>query len=168
MKHLISLLILLILVSNPGKLYSQIATREEVVYYTQEWTGERYPDGRPKVSDNLLARIKNISIEEAWGVLQGEGYYNQFEGNWEMLYLDEPFTGRALTAAYIPESPALQKRMLDKGHNAGMIGAMNSWPIDMLKDGDVYVADCFGKVIDGTWEMQYMQNHTVGLYLMQV
>jgi len=26
----------------------------------------------------------------------------------------------------------------------------NSWPIDQLKSGDVYVADCFGKVVDGT------------------
>ena len=152
MKKLSGLLSFIILISlgGWGDLFSQVATREEVIYYTQEWTGERYPDGRPKVSDNLLERIKKISIEEAWGVLQGEGYFNQFAGDWKMLYEDKPFTGRALTAAYIPESPALQKRMLDKGHADGMIGAMNSWPIDMLKNGDVYVADCFGKVIDGT------------------
>jgi regulator of RNase E activity RraA len=130
--------------------YSQIATREDILFYTAEWTGERYPDGRPKVSDALLERIKNISIEEAWGVLQGEGYFNQFAGDWKMIYEDKPFTGRALTAVYIPERPDLQKRMLEKGHAEGMIGAMNSWPIDMLKEGDVYVADCFGKVIDGT------------------
>ncbi|KPK80719.1 MAG: dimethylmenaquinone methyltransferase [Bacteroides sp. SM23_62_1] len=133
---------------NP--LFSQIATREEVVFYTAEWSGDRYPDGRPKVSDELLERIKNISIEEAWGVLRGEGYFNQFEGNWEMIHEDKPFTGRALTAVYIPESPGLQRRMLDKGHAEGMIGASNSWPIDMLQEGDVYVADCFGKIIDGT------------------
>jgi regulator of RNase E activity RraA len=40
--------------------------------------------------------------------------------------------------------------MLEKGHSEGMIGASNSWPIDMLQEGDVYVADCFGKIIDGT------------------
>lgn len=32
----------------------------------------------------------------------------------------------------------------------GRVGAMNSWPIDALQQGDVYVADGFGKVIDGT------------------
>jgi len=129
---------------------SQVATKEQVIFYTTEWTGERYPDGRPKVSDELLERIKNISIEEAWGVLRGEGYFNQFAGDWKMIYEDKPFTGRALTVVYLPESPGLQKRMMNKGHEDGMIGASNSWPIDMLQEGDVYVADCFGKVIDGT------------------
>jgi 4-hydroxy-4-methyl-2-oxoglutarate aldolase len=153
MKKLSGFMSLIILLISQGiwvNLFSQIASEEDVVFYTAEWTGDRYPDGRPKVPDDLLERIKKISIEEAWGVLQGEGYFNQFAGEWKMLYEDKPFTGRALTAVYIPESPSLQKRMLDNGHSEGMIGAMNSWPIDMLKDGDVYVADCFGKVIDGT------------------
>jgi 4-hydroxy-4-methyl-2-oxoglutarate aldolase len=30
------------------------------------------------------------------------------------------------------------------------VGAMNSWPIDALRQGDVYVADGFGKIVDGT------------------
>jgi regulator of RNase E activity RraA len=37
-----------------------------------------------------------------------------------------------------------------QGHSEGRLGNSNSWPIDMLKKGDVYVADCFGKVVDGT------------------
>ncbi len=150
MKKLFILLILLSGILSLNPVHSQIPSREEVIFYTAEWTGERYPDGRPKVSDELLERIKNISIEEAWGVLRGEGYSNQFASDWKMIREDQPFTGRALTAVYIPESPGLQKRLLAKGHENGMIGASNSWPIDMLQEGDVYVADCFGKVIDGT------------------
>ena len=67
-----------------------------------------------------------------------------------MLHQDEPFVGRALTAQYMPLRPDVNKRILDNGHANGRIGASNSWPIDMLQEGDVYVADCFGKVIDGT------------------
>ena len=67
-----------------------------------------------------------------------------------MLHQDEPFVGRALTAQYMPLRPDVNKRILDKGHAEGRIGASNSWPIDMLQEGDVYVADCFSKVIDGT------------------
>jgi regulator of RNase E activity RraA len=119
-------------------------------FYTQEWAGERSEDGRPVVSDALLARLKNISIEEAWGVLRNEGYHNQFEGNWKMLHDDEPFVGRALTAQYMPLRPEFNQRLLQKGHDEGHIGASNSWPIDMLQPGDVYVADGFGKVVDGT------------------
>ena len=28
--------------------------REEVLHYSPEWTGERFPDGRPKVPDAIL------------------------------------------------------------------------------------------------------------------
>jgi regulator of RNase E activity RraA len=131
-------------------LRAQIATPEEIGFYTLEWEGERFPDGRPKLSPDLLERLKNISIEEAWGVLRGEGYHNQFAGDWSMLHEDRPFTGQALTALYLPRRPEYADRLLQKGHQQGMIGAANSWPIDLLSEGDVYVADGFGKVVDGT------------------
>jgi regulator of RNase E activity RraA len=121
-----------------------------MLFYTSEWTGERFPDGRPKVPDNLLKRLKNISIEEAWGIMRNEGYNNQFDAGWQMIHPDQPFVGRALTAVYIPSRPDVSKNILDKGHGEGRIGAANSWPIDMLVEGDVYVADGFGKIIDGT------------------
>lgn len=132
-------------------LFAQTIISDDLMkFYTAEWKGERTKDGRPKVSDDLLKRLKNISIEEAWGVLRGEGYNNQFESGWKMLHEDEAFVGRALTAQYMPLRPEVNERILDKGHADGQIGASNSWPIDMLQDGDVYVADCYGKVINGT------------------
>ena len=131
-------------------LVAQQESNQDVIFYTQEWTGERYPDGRPKVSDDVLERLKKISIEEAWGVLRNKGFHNQFEGNWKMLHTDQPFTGRALTAMYMPLRPDVQERMINKGHTEGRIGSMNSWPIDMLQKGDVYVADGYGKIFEGT------------------
>lgn len=149
MKNLLIVILMLLVITNP--LFSQTIISDDLMkFYTAEWKGERTKDGRPKVSDDLLKRLKNISIEEAWGVLRGEGYNNQFESGWKMLHEDEAFVGRALTAQYMPLRPEVNKRILDKGHDAGQIGASNSWPIDMLQDGDVYVADCFGKVINGT------------------
>jgi len=125
-------------------------TPEELIYYTQEWEGERFEDGRPKVTDDVLQRMKKVSIEEAWGVLRSKGYHNQFEAGWKILHKDEPIVGRALTAWYVPKRPELMDRLTEKGQNEGRIGAMNSWPIDALQQGDVYVADAFGKVVDGT------------------
>lgn len=150
MKHTYLFLMLLMVQISGKPLAAQVATTEEVKQYTLEWKGERFPDGRPMVSDDLLNRILNISIEEAWGVLRSEGFNNQFAGGWEMLHPDQPFVGRALTVVYYPRRPDYEQRMLDQGHAQGRIGAMNSWPIDMLSKRDVYVADCFGKVIDGT------------------
>jgi len=131
--------------------YSQFFnTAEEITYYTSEWSGERFEDGRPKVPEEILERMKLVSIEEAWGILRSKGYHNQFEGNWVILNEDEPVVGRALTALYMPKRPEVMDRLTEKGHTLGRVGAMNSWPIDALQQGDVYVADGFGKVVDGT------------------
>ncbi len=125
-------------------------TADELIYYTSEWTGERFDDGRPKVADDILVRMAKVSIEEAWGVLRSKGYNNQFEGNWVLLHDDQAVVGRALTAQYMPLRPEVMDRLTEKGHELGRVGAMNSWPIDALQQGDVYVADGFGKVVDGT------------------
>lgn len=134
-----------------GNCLAQIEpTVEQMKFYTPEWQGERDKGGRPLVSMELMNRLKNISIEEAWGVLRGEGYRNQFESGWEMIHPDEPFVGRALTVQYMPTRPDLNDQLKKVGEKEGRIGASNSWPIDMLKEGDVYVADGMGKIVDGT------------------
>jgi 4-hydroxy-4-methyl-2-oxoglutarate aldolase len=119
---------------------------------TAEWKGERFADGRPKVPDAILERLKNISIEEAWGVLRNRGYNNQFEGDWQVIHPDEAMTGRVVTAQYMPLRPDLEKYIKEKGkaENRAQQGGTNSWPIDVLIEGDVYVADSYGKIIDGT------------------
>lgn len=125
---------------------------EYIKAITSDWKGERFPDGRPKVSDNILARLKNISIEEAWGVLRNKGYKNQFEGNWIVINPDSAMTGRVVTAQYMPLRPDLQKQIKDQGiaEKRSPKGGTNSWPIDVLVEGDVYVADSYGKIEDGT------------------
>ncbi len=132
--------------------YSQQVTLtvEQIKGYTPEWKGERSADGRPKVPDNLLQRLKKVRLEEAWGILRNKGYQNQFEGDWMVLFPDSAMTGRVVTAQYLPLRPDYDKIMKDIGKNEKRIGATNSWPIDVLKDGDVYVADSYGKIADGT------------------
>jgi len=125
---------------------------EYIKALTAEWKGERLPDGRPKVSDIMLKRLKNISIEEAWGVLRNKGYFNQFEGEWQVIWPDSAMTGRVVTAQYMPLRPDLQNQVKEQGkiENRAQKGGTNSWPIDILTPGDVYVADGYGKIADGT------------------
>jgi 4-hydroxy-4-methyl-2-oxoglutarate aldolase len=125
---------------------------EYITALTSEWKGERFPDGRPKVSDALLERLKNISIEEAWGVLRNKGYMNQFESDWQIINPEIPMTGRVVTAQYMPMRPDLENYVKAQGktENRAQQGGTNSWPIDILTDGDVYVADSYGKIADGT------------------
>jgi 4-hydroxy-4-methyl-2-oxoglutarate aldolase len=122
----------------------------ELKVYTPEWTGERSADGRPRVADKFLNRLKNVSMEEAWGYLRNKGYMNQYEGDWMVIVPDSVMVGRVVTAQYMPLRPDVDKLIKDKGKEEGRIGAGNSWPIDVLKDGDVYVADSYGKIVDGT------------------
>ncbi|MDP4261437.1 MAG: RraA family protein [Bacteroidota bacterium] len=125
-------------------------TSDQIKAYTPEWKGERFPDGRPKVPDKLLERLKTVHLEEAWGILRNKGYQNQFEGDWMILHPDSVMTGRVVTAQYLPLRPDVDKIIKDIGKREGRIGATNSWPIDVLKNGDIYVADSYGKIVDGT------------------
>ena len=129
---------------------AQDLSYEQMLLLSPHWEGERFEDGRPKVAKDVLDRMKEVSIEEAWGVLRNEGYHNQFEGNWEPLHLDVPIVGRALTVQYLPERPDVANVVKQEGEKRGEIGNTNSWPIDRLVEYDVYVADGFGKIVDGT------------------
>jgi regulator of RNase E activity RraA len=125
---------------------------EYIKALTPEWKGDRSADGRPRVSDNMLERVKKLGLEDAWGVLRNKGYQNQFEGDWHVIHKGQKMTGRVVTAQYMPLRPDLEKYIRDKGIAEGRAqqGGTNSWPIDVLKEGDIYVADGYGKIIDGT------------------
>lgn len=125
-------------------------TADQIKLLTADWKGERSPDGRPRVADDVLERFKNVGIEDVWGFLRGKGYQNQFEGDWMILHPDSVMVGRAVTAQYMPLRPDVDKVIKDKGKAEGRVGPTNSWPIDVLKNGDIYVADGFNKVVDGT------------------
>lgn len=125
-------------------------TNAQMMFYTSQWKGDRFPDGRPKLPDDLLKRALDVSIEDVWDYLQGHGYRNQFEGHWQALHIDKPFAGRALTAQYMPSRPDMAKAIAAEGKAEGRVGGTNSWPINELQPGDVYVADGFGKIIEGT------------------
>jgi 4-hydroxy-4-methyl-2-oxoglutarate aldolase len=143
---------ILILVASNIQTFGQQITlaKEQIIAITPEWKGDRLPDGRPNVPDKHLERLKNISLEEAWGIMRNKGYNNQFEGDWMLLRPEQVLTGRALTVQYLPKRPDFDNVIREKGKAEKRIGNFNSWPIDMLKPGDVYVADSYGKIIDGT------------------
>ncbi|MEO6733932.1 MAG: RraA family protein [Ferruginibacter sp.] len=146
----IILLSLLIAVSCKNFLAAQTIPKEELIFLTSEWKGERFADGRPKVADDLLSRAKFINIDDAWTVLKNEGYLNQFEGGWKMVKEDVPVIGRAVTAMFMPSRPDVEKNIKARGAKDGRKGNSNSWPIETLIKGDVYVADGFGKIGGGT------------------
>ncbi len=151
MKRLLSVILLACGMAATLPAVSQVkTTKEQILFYTPEWKGERFPDGRPKVPDDLLRRALDVSIEDIWDYLQEQGYRCQFDGGWKALHIDKPFSGRALTAQYMPLRPDMAMAIAGEGRSEKRRGDNNSWPIEQLQDGDVYVADGFGKIVEGT------------------
>jgi regulator of RNase E activity RraA len=149
MKLKIAVLSLLLTgISFSTSLFAQTISKDEIIFLTSEWKGERFPDGRPKVPDALLQRAKKIYIDDAWTVLRNEGYTNQFEAGWKTVN-DTIITGRAVTAMYMPSRPDVEKNIKDRGAKQGRKGNTNSWPIETLTKGDLYVADAYGKISGG-------------------
>jgi len=127
-------------------------SKEQRVELTREWKGERFPDGRPKVPDEVLARLKTVTPEEAWAVLRGAGYKQQFEGGWKVVNPGERLAGRVVTAVFMPLRPDVHAVINDFGRKEGRKGSgQNSWVIDTLQPNDVLVVDLFGKIKDGTF-----------------
>jgi len=112
---------------------------------------DRFPDGRPRVPDDLIERMKNVTTEQAWGVLRKHGYHHQFEGSWIQTHPDRILVGRAVTTMFIPKRPDFHGLIDDIGKAEGRIGGHNSWVIDTLLPNDVMVVDIFGKIKDGTF-----------------
>lgn len=127
-------------------------TREAMIALTSENPFERFADGRPKVPDDLIERMKLVTTEEAWGTLRRHGFNLQFAGNWKETHPGKVTVGRAVTAAFVPHRPDFHKAIQDSGLAAGRgkIGGQNSWIIEQLERNDVMVCDLFGKVKDGT------------------
>jgi 4-hydroxy-4-methyl-2-oxoglutarate aldolase len=130
-------------------------SKEQRVAVTPEWTGERFPDGRPKVPDGLLERMGKVTAEEAWGVLVGAGYKSQFEGGWKEIDSGPPgrrLVGRVVTAVFMPQRPDLDGAIDKAAAAENRVGrGQNSWVIDTLVPGDVLVVDLYGKIDKGTF-----------------
>lgn len=124
-------------------------TREDVIKYTPDWKGERFADGRPKVPDSVLDRMKTVTLEEAWAVLREAGFNHQYEDGWLAIFPDKVLIGRALTAQWMPGRPDVQRVVEEEGKQDHRIGSQNAWPVDMLQPRDVYVCDHFELKQDG-------------------
>src|SRR5437868_8770904 len=117
-------------------------TREQMLKYTAENPFDRFPDGRPKVPDDLLEKVKGLSIEEVWAVLPAKGYRQQYAGSgWNIMHPEKKLVGRAVTLQFMPARPDIQKPADPNTGNPGPRIAPHQLFIDKLQPGDVPVVD---------------------------
>ncbi len=125
---------------------------EDIIQLSPEWKGERFSNGRPKVSDDILRRFQRVTTEEAWGVMWEHGYKYQFQGDWRVVHPGKILVGRAVTCVMVPKRPDLDTYLLEYGHTQeGRKGFFNSWVIESLGEDDVLVVDLFDKIWGGTF-----------------
>lgn len=133
-------------------------TPEEIIALTPQWTGERFPDGRPKVEDHYLDALYDMTLEELWKPIFVKGYENQFiampslhpEFNADGS-VNRKLVGRAVTAMYAPTRPDYYQAMAAQAKARGLTGTPNQWVIDGLQRRDVMVIDMFDKIYKGTF-----------------
>lgn len=130
----------------------RFSNREDIIALTPRWKGERFPDGRPKVADKYLEKMRTMTLEELWKPIFLKGYESQFEGDLRLMGGDDkPLVGRAVTCTFVPTRPDLYDTMKAVGDSEGRAGNFNQWVIDSLVEGDVVVADMYDKIYKGTF-----------------
>jgi regulator of RNase E activity RraA len=143
---------LLLVMAGPGRSQLGMFSNDQRIALTSQWKGERLPDGRPRVPDAILERMKTVSAEEAWTVLKQANYDRQFEGGWKVIHPGKRLVGRVVTAQFMPLRPDMNAMINQQAQAEGRVGkGQNSWVIDTLQPNDVLVVDLFGKIANGTF-----------------
>ena len=121
-------------------------TPEQLIKYTGKNPYDRFADGRPKVPDEMLERLKGLVAEEVQAVLPARGFPNQFEpaAGWKVLQPAQKMVGRVLTIQFMPARGDVIEVDEADAKARGTAPARNQTAIDMLQPGDVIVADVFG------------------------
>jgi 4-hydroxy-4-methyl-2-oxoglutarate aldolase len=147
-----ALCILLIALFGPSAVLGQLLTfsKQELTDYTAQAPFDRFPDGRPKIPDNLLQRARDLSAEDIWATMQQRGFNNQYADGFQILHPGKTMVGRAFTVQFMPLRADVDEIAKAKARNRGLPGLGNQVAIDMLQPGDVLVVDMFGKKVNGT------------------
>jgi 4-hydroxy-4-methyl-2-oxoglutarate aldolase len=127
---------------SPGQILQ--LSREEMIRYTAKNPFDRFPDGRPRVPDSVLERVKELSVEDAWGLLRNRGYHNQYAGDFQILHPGRKLVGRAVTAQYLPLRPDVAEVLAADAKAKGLPTGNSQRVADVLQLNDVPVVDLMG------------------------
>ena len=123
-------------------------SKEQMIKYTAQNPFERFPDGRPKVPDGLLEKLKDMSAEDVLG-LNARGYRNQWEAGWQVLHPNKILVGRAVTLQMMPMRPDISGIDQADRRAKNQTALNHQTAIDMLQKGDVLVMDACGAQFGG-------------------
>jgi regulator of RNase E activity RraA len=125
-------------------------SKQELIDYTSQNPFDRFPDGRPKVPDDLIERARELSAEEVWAGLVKTGFNNQFADGFQITRPGKTMVGRAFTVQFMPLRPDVDSVAQAKAKTHGVQRLTNQFAIDMMRPGDILVVDLFNKKVNGT------------------
>jgi regulator of RNase E activity RraA len=123
-------------------------TREQMLKYTAKNPYERFADGRPKVPDDVLEKLKDMSAEEVLPIVR-RGYPNQYVDGMQIMSPGKTMIGRAMTLQLMPSRPDVSDVDQAERKEKGLLRLSHQTAIDMLQKGDVFVVDVFGNLNAG-------------------
>jgi regulator of RNase E activity RraA len=119
-------------------------TPDQLIKYTPLNPYERFPDGRPKVPDALIEKVKGLTETELLG-LQRLGYRSQYADGFQVLHPGKKLVGRAFTLQTMPTRPDIESVYAAERKAKGLPGPLqNQTGLDLLQRGDVWVCDAMG------------------------
>src|SRR4051812_41953518 len=106
----------------PSYLHGQLInfSKQDLIDYTAQNPFERFPDGRPKVPDDLIERARGVSLEEIWAILPKKGFNNQYADGFQVLHPGKKLVGRVVTAQFMPVRPDLDEIASKKAKERGI------------------------------------------------
>ena len=138
-------------VTLPSQAQLLTFSRQDLIDYTVQNPFDRFPDGRPKIPDDLIERARGLSSEEVWaGLEEYKGLNNQYADGFQILHPGKTMVGRVFTVQFMPLRSDVDDVAQAKAKAKGLENLHNQTAIDMLQPGDVLVVDLFGKKADGT------------------
>jgi len=125
-------------------------SKEDLTEFTAQNPFDRFPDGRPRIPDNLLERARGLSMEEVL-MISGKGFRNQYVDGWKLVQPGKKMVGRAFTVLFMPSRPDVDQVANARAKAKGFERYNNQTVMDMLGPNDIVVVDLFGKKDGGTF-----------------
>lgn len=142
-------LVLLVLTALASLAQVNSLTKEQLLQYTKQNPFSRFPDGRPKVPDQLLEKVRAMSAEEVLSIIR-KGYPNQYVDGFQIVNSSKNLVGRAMTLQLMPSRPDVadvDQESWKAKHGGARLSHQTA--LDMLQSGDVFVVDAFGSASAG-------------------
>jgi regulator of RNase E activity RraA len=143
-----------LLVTADARAQINTLTREELIKYTALNPYDRFADGRPKVPEEVLKQLNDMSSEEVMGARGGAGGRGagsiSFVTGFQVLNPARKLIGRALTLQLMPARPEVATVDADEWRKKGNTAPLtHQSALDTLQAGDVIVIDAGGSIDAG-------------------